>query len=61
MSDKHEAKQKILRAKAHVASFESKAKPNNARSIEGEAKDAEGFVQVDSGKMRERGNHTHRG
>jgi len=59
MSDKHEAKLKAMRAKSHLASTELKAKLEKAHSIEIE--DAEGYVQVDLGKMRTTGNHTHRG
>ena len=59
MSDKHESKQKTMRAKSHLASIELKAKLDKARSTAIE--DADGYVRVDLVKMRAQGNHTHRG
>jgi hypothetical protein len=62
MSDKHEAKQKHMRAKAHIAvpethsSHEAKSAP-----IDAEIKDAAGQVQEDLGKIRSSANRAHQG
>ena len=62
MSDKHEAKQKNLRAKAHVAPQQPNSQNDKNQShIEGEIKEAAGNVQEELGKIRASANRAHQG
>jgi len=62
MSDKHQAKSKLLRAKAHVAGQQDgHASTEKDNRIEPEIKNAAGNVQEDLGKFRATANKAHQG
>ena len=68
MSDKHEAKQKAIRAKAHVGVPEHRpehhAKPDTNSNDEGsdrDLKDRAGNVQEELSGIRASANHAHQG
>ncbi|HEY3330659.1 MAG TPA: hypothetical protein VGK19_11595 [Capsulimonadaceae bacterium] len=66
MSDKHEAKQKAMRAKAHVGVPEHHAEHQNHTQLndegtEGQIKESAGNVQEELSKTRASANHDHQG